>query len=115
MQPSRFTPWCPMSLRFKGFSSRHLALLLAAAPLWLMVPASAESAAEKPPLATPIALPPLSPLVKKVMPSVVNIVAKIPPEAVTDSNETAGGAGGQGQTPFDDFMRRYFEQHCLPA
>jgi serine protease Do len=104
-----------MSLRFKGFSPRHLTLLLAAAPLWLMVPASAESAAEKPPLATPIALPTLSPLVKKVMPSVVNIVAEIPPEAVTDSNETAGGTGGQGQTPFDDFMRRYFEQHGLPA
>ena len=107
-----------MSLRFKGFSFRHLGLPLAAASLLLTVPASADSAADaakKAPLATPIALPTLSPLVKKVMPSVVNIVAEIPPESAADGGETAGGAGGQGQTPFDDFMRRYFEQHGLPA
>ena len=106
-----------MSLCFKGFSSRHLGLLLAAA-LLLPVPARADSAADaakKPPLASPIALPTLSPLVKKVMPSVVNIVAEIPADAVIEGGEATGGAGGQGQTPFDDFLRRYFEQHGLPA
>jgi len=105
-----------MSLCFKGFSSRHLGLLLATASLLVTVPASADSAsdaAKKAPLSTPIALPTLSPLVKKVMPSVVNIVAEIPAESVSESGETT--TGGQGQTPFDDFMRRYFEQHGLPA
>ncbi|MDB5360186.1 MAG: Serine protease [Rhodospirillales bacterium] len=108
-----------MSLCFKGFSSRNLGLLLVAAPLLLTVPARADSAADaakKPPLPTPIALPTLSPLVKRVMPSVVNIVSEIPPESVGEGGETAtGGEGGQGRTPFDDFMRRYFEQHGLPV
>ena len=108
-----------MSLRCKGFSSRELGVLLAAASLLLAAPALADTtidAAKKPPLSPAIALPTLSPLVKKVMPSVVNIVSEIPAEAVNDGGETAaGGEGGQGQTPFDDFMRRYFEQHGLPS
>ena len=99
--------------------SRHAGLLMAMAALLLPVaPATgaetAVEAAKKPPLASPIALPTLSPLVKKVMPSVVNIIAEIPAEAVTDSGDTTTSAGGQGQTPFDDFMRRYFEQHGVP-
>ena len=110
-----------MSLRCKGFSSRELGFLLATASLLLAVPARADTtidATKKPPLSPAIALPTLSPLVKKVMPSVVNIVAEIPAEAVNDGGDTASGAGeggGQGQTPFDDFMRRYFEQHGLPS
>jgi len=108
-----------MSLCCKGFSSRELGLLLATASLLLAAPALADTAidaAKKPPLSPAIALPTLSPLVKKVMPSVVNIVSEIPAEAVNESGETAaGGEGGQGQTPFDDFMRRYFEQHGLPS
>jgi serine protease Do len=107
-----------MPLCFKAFPARHLGLLLAAVSLCGTVPARADSAADaakKPPLSTPIALPTLAPLVKKVMPSVVNIVAEIPAESVVESAETATGEGGQGQTPFDDFMRRYFEQHGLPT
>jgi len=104
-----------MSLCFKGFSARQLGFLLAGASLLAAMPARADSAADaakKAPLSTPIALPTLSPLVKKVMPSVVNIVAEIPAESVAEAGESA--TGGQGQTPFDDFMRRYFEQHGLP-
>jgi len=104
--------------------SKHLGLLMATASLLLAAaPAGAETAktetaidaAKKPPLASPIALPTLSPLVKRVMPSVVNILAEIPAEAVSAEGDAAGSAGGQGQTPFDDFMRRYFEQHGLPG
>ena len=88
------------------------ALLLTAAPAGAETPAEA---AKKAPLAAPIALPTLSPLVKRVMPSVVNIVAEIPPEAAGEGSDTAGHEGTQGETPFDDFMRRYFEQHGLPS
>ena len=95
-------------LRFSLAAAASLALLLPAAQ-----PARAADATPKPPLANPIALPTLSPLVKKVMPSVVNIVSEIPAEAVEAGGDTSG-EGGQGQTPFDDFMRRYFEQHGLP-
>jgi serine protease Do len=104
-----------MSLSFLTESPRHLGLLVAAS-LLVAGPALAADPAQKPPLATPIALPTLSPLVKKVMPSIVNIVAEIPPDASAGSAENPGGAGGgQEQTPFDDFMRRYFEQHGLPS
>ncbi|HEV2675013.1 MAG TPA: Do family serine endopeptidase [Aliidongia sp.] len=96
--------------------SRRLALFPIVAVLLLAASSAgadtAADAAKKGALAAPIPLPTLSPLVKRVMPSVVNIVAEIPPDAVSDGGETAGRSSG---TPFDDFMRRYFEQHGLPT
>ena len=104
-----------MQLRLHIVPSRGLNLLSAAAVVLLAIsPAQAETAAEaakKAPLAAPIALPTLAPLVKRVMPSVVNVVAEIPAEAAEADGETSGGESTQGGTPFDDFMRRYFEQH----
>ena len=107
-----------MSLRLIVDPSRCLGLFATAAALLLTVPAVAADtadAAKKAPLATPIALPTLSPLVKHVMPSVVNIVAEIPAEAAGEGGDAAGREGSHEETPFDDFMRRYFEQHGLPA
>ncbi|GGF30025.1 serine protease [Aliidongia dinghuensis] len=96
-------------------------MLVAVAGLMLTVgaPAQAETAAEAakkaPPAAAPIPLPTLSPLVKRVLPSVVNIVAEVPAEASGDGNDIAGSEGGQGETPFDEFMRRYFGEHGQPV
>ncbi len=95
----------------RPFVDPSRALLVA---VLLAVPAlAAEPAgdAKKVPVPAPIALPTLAPMVKRVMPSVVNIVAEIPTEAVGDGSDTSSHEGGQGATPFDDFMHRYFEQH----
>ncbi len=93
-------------------------LLAAAVVLLLAVPVlaaepSADAAKKAPSLPAPIALPTLSPMVKRVMPSVVNIVAEIPADAATEGSDTSGREAAQGGTPFDDFMRRYFEQHGI--
>jgi len=63
-------------------------------------------------------LPSWSPLVKRVLPAVVNVAAEIPPEAAPTEGESPSedspGQGNKADTPFDDFLRHYFEQHGLP-
>jgi serine protease Do len=80
-----------------------LGLCLAAAPL-----VQAQTAIATPPMATQ--LPSLSPLVKKVMPAVVNISVTM--KANAPGEGVQGGSGGPNfpPSPFDQFLRRFFEQ-----
>lgn len=63
-----------------------------------------------------IALPSWAPLVKQVLPAVVNIAAEIPVGANDEETNGADSAQQAGPAPssFDDFLRRYQEQHGLP-
>ncbi len=64
---------------------------------------------------TAISLPSLSPLVKRVMPAVVNITVRVEPQAAAQvENEDDDSGAGPEATPFDQFMRRFFEQHGAP-
>jgi serine protease Do len=100
-----------------------IALAIAFSPL-----AQADTA---PPAASPLvgALPSFSPLVKKVMPAVVNISAALKPGADTsdeignddqdqgqdqDQGPDAGPDQGFPQSPFDQMLRRFFEQQGRP-
>jgi S1-C subfamily serine protease len=60
-----------------------------------------------------IALPSLAPLVERVMPAVVNISVELK-EAATQGEENTGKESaspfGPSGTPFDQFLKRFFEQ-----
>jgi serine protease Do len=73
------------------------------------------------------ALPSFSPLVKKVMPAVVNVSATLKPGADTsdeiggddqdqdqDQGPDAGPNQGFPQSPFDEMLRKFFEQQGRP-
>jgi len=82
-----------------------------------LLPAAAEegklAATAKKLLPDPVAVVPLpswSPLVKRVLPAVVNVTADINPDAAA----AAGEPGDQPSAPsLDDFLRRYFEERGL--
>jgi serine protease Do len=62
----------------------------------------------------PVALPSLAPLVERVSPAVVNISAQISSEAAArqESSDDADQPGGG--SPFEDFLRRFFENRGAP-
>src|SRR5580700_8325724 len=61
-----------------------------------------------------IALPSLAPLVERVTPAVVNISVELKEQAATQSEGDTGNESasplGPGGTPFDQFLKRFFEQ-----
>ena len=61
-----------------------------------------------------ITLPSLAPLVERVMPAVVNISVELKQQAATRGEENAGNESasplGPSGTPFDQFLKRFFEQ-----
>ena len=61
-----------------------------------------------------IALPSLAPLVERVVPAVVNISVELKEQAVTQGEENRGNESaspfGPSNTPFDQFLKRFFEQ-----
>ena len=59
----------------------------------------------------PIALPSLSPLVQRVLPAVVNISSQLSNDSA-QSDQPA--EEGDQASPFDEFMRRFFENRGLP-
>jgi len=113
------TPVSPAQrLRFATLAA-GVALALAFSPL----ARAADTAAPASPLAA--ALPSFAPLVKKVMPAVVNISATLKQDAVpsddSDSDQDQSGPdAGPGpfrnfpQSPFDEMLRRFFEQQGRP-
>jgi serine protease Do len=118
--PSR--PSAP-TLRLATFAA-GVALSLAFSPIAGVSPAYAQSNS---PLAA--ALPSFAPLVKKVMPAVVNVSATLKPGASSsedmdngnqDQDQDQGGPdlGGPNrsfpQSPFDEMLRRFFEQQGRP-
>jgi serine protease Do len=60
---------------------------------------------------TSINLPSLHPLVQRVLPAVVNISSELTAHTgPSDPSGEAGNSGGdQGNTPFDQFLRRFFQ------
>jgi len=68
---------------------------------------------------TAIALPSLSPLVARVLPAVVNVSAELTQQTAAETDEGPGGDGDQGggglsQSPFDEMLRRFFENRMHP-
>jgi serine protease Do len=59
-----------------------------------------------------IPLPSLSPLVEMVSPAVVNVSVVMGAEQIAESSENE--APGFPQSPFDEFLRRFFEQQGIP-
>jgi serine protease Do len=61
-----------------------------------------------------IALPSLAPLVEQVMPAVVNISVELKEQAASQNQGNRGQDSaspfGPGGTPFDQFLKRFFEQ-----
>jgi serine protease Do len=62
---------------------------------------------------TPVALPSLNPLVQRVLPAVVNISAQITGDAAGQSEQSAG-EGDQSSAPFDELLKRFFENRGVP-
>jgi serine protease Do len=61
-----------------------------------------------------IALPSLAPLVERVTPAVVNISVELKEQGAAQGNENTGNESGSplgpSGTPFDQFLKRFFEQ-----
>src|SRR5689334_19275006 len=104
-------------LRFATYAAA-VALAIAVTPL-----AQAETAAPVSPAQT--ALPSFAPLVKKVMPAVVNISATLkagtPLSDDADNDQDQDQATpdnpmqGFPQSPFDEMLRKFFEQQGRPV
>jgi serine protease Do len=114
--PFDFFPGTAKALRRAGFA------LAVAFAVGLAPSAQADTAAPAPPLAA--ALPSFAPLVKKVMPAVVNISASLKagaeaPEAPGDEQDQDDPDAGPQQnfppSPFDQLLRRFFEQQGRPV
>ncbi|MBV9863271.1 MAG: DegQ family serine endoprotease [Alphaproteobacteria bacterium] len=64
---------------------------------------------------TAIALPSLAPLVHRVLPAVVNVSAELNQQAAARPDEDAGdGDNGMAGSPFDEMLRRFFENRLHP-
>jgi len=61
-----------------------------------------------------IALPSLAPLAERVLPAVVNISVEMNEQTAVQGEADEGNRGaipfGPGRTPFDQFLKRFFEQ-----
>ena len=62
---------------------------------------------------TPVALPSLAPLVDHVLPAVVNISVQLSTEAEAQSDQSADEGSDQPATPFDQFLRKFFENNGM--
>ena len=60
-----------------------------------------------------VSLPSLNPLVERVLPAVVSISARMSSEAAASGDQSADESGNPS-TPFDDLLRRFFENRGMP-
>src|SRR5439155_1736232 len=58
-------------------------------------------------------LPSLNPLVQRVQPAVVNISAQVSAETSSGSDQSADRGDGPA-SPFDDFLKKFFENRGMP-
>lgn len=86
-----------------GWRRSVMGAFAAAGLLSLTLAAPAPCAVADASAGLPVPLPSLSPLVERVLPAVVNVSVKLREE--TGNSETTPGT-----TPFDEFLRRFFEQ-----
>jgi serine protease Do len=66
---------------------------------------------------TPIALPSFAPLVDRVLPAVVNISVQLDNETAAQSDQSADEGNDQSDqpsTPFDQFLRKFFQNNGAP-
>jgi serine protease Do len=63
---------------------------------------------------TPVALPSLNPLVQRVLPGVVNISAQMANETAAQTPDQSAEEGDQSATPFDELLKRFFENRGMP-
>jgi serine protease Do len=108
--------------RFRPGLAGAACALLALAPAFAAAPACAGTAnadgrnlTQQAQQEISIALPSLAPLAERVVPAVVNISVELNQQAAAEAEGDAadqggGSPSGSGQTPFDQFMRRFFEQ-----
>jgi serine protease Do len=61
-----------------------------------------------------VPLPSLSPLVDRVMPAVVNISVVLSEQEVAQNQDEGEGPGAM-PSPFDEFLRKFFEQQGIPG
>ena len=61
---------------------------------------------------TSVALPSLNPLVERVLPAVVSISARLSGEGAASADRSADQ--GDQATPFDDLLKRFFENRGMP-
>src|SRR5947208_16535251 len=62
-----------------------------------------------------VALPSLNPLVERVLPAVVSISARLSGEAAASADRSAEqGDQADQSTPFDDLLKRFFENRGMP-
>src|ERR1051325_1525956 len=59
-------------------------------------------------------LPSLNPLVQRVQPAVVNISAQMSAETSSSSDELTDRGDGPA-SPFDDFLKKFFENRGMPG
>ena len=98
------------------------AMALAAAPPFAQAQRSAQNPGQNAPADKNItaqvqkeplvALPSLAPLVQKVVPAVVSISARLNGDAATQADQSADE--GNQSSPFDDLLRRFFENRGIP-
>src|ERR1051325_10347787 len=63
---------------------------------------------------TSVALPSLHPLVERVLPAVVNISAQLNGESTAWTDRSADENDQQPSSPFDELLRRFFENRGMP-
>jgi serine protease Do len=69
-------------------------------------PKAADNAAA---MQQPIPLPSLAPLVQRVQGAVVNVSVEIDGDAIASGGSQGAGRSAQGDTPFEKFLRRFFD------
>jgi serine protease Do len=98
----------------RGLMLLGLGTSLAVNPIWFPIPARADAVS-----GLSSELPSFAPMVEKVLPAVVNISVVQKTSADDDGDDGDGGDNGggggmppgfPGGTPFDEFLRRFFEQ-----
>jgi serine protease Do len=108
-------------------STRLKAALLASTMGVLLTLSPAASFAQAPapipgataPIQASAAMPSLAPIVKRVLPAVVNVSVNLKEDAVAEDDEDSGPGGqrpipGFPGSPFDELLKRFFEEQGMP-
>ncbi|HZT87593.1 MAG TPA: DegQ family serine endoprotease [Stellaceae bacterium] len=111
-RPSRSLP------RAALFGALGTAALLLPLPLAAQPPGNGGNVSQQVQNEINIPLPSLAPLVERVSPAVVNVSAQLSQQAAaqeeSNSGDDSGGDGNFPQSPFDQMLRRFFENRMHP-
>jgi serine protease Do len=76
---------------------------------------SGQNLSRKAETAPPIPLPSLAPLARTVLPAVVNVSVQLNEQASLQGDSGSSQPFGPGETPFDQFLHRFFQGPPAPA